>query len=233
MSDRTSQHPLRRILRSFGHAVEGIVYAARTQPNLRVHLLVAVAVLVATLFTHLRRSETIAVVVLVALVIAMELMNTAIESVVDLLTATHHPLAKSAKDAAAAAVFVVALAAVVVGALLFLPTLGFSVDIVVAVLSIVAILTIFGKALAPTGGSAFHGGSLSGHASLAFAAATLLALLVRHPIPIVLGYLVAALVAQSRVEGGIHTWPEVVRGALLGTAVTLLVGGALHGHLVL
>ena len=209
MSDRNAPHPFRRIARSFGHAVEGIVYAARTQPNLRIHLLVAVAVLTATLFTHLRRSETIAVVVLVGVVIAMELMNTAIESVVDLLTATHHPLAKSAKDAAAAAVFVV------------------------AVLAVVAILTIFGKALAPAGGSLLHGGYLSGHASLAFAAATLLALLVRRPVPIVLAYLVAAMVAQSRVEGGIHTWPEVLRGALLGTAVTLLFGGAVHGHLVL
>jgi len=233
MSEAPTQHPLRRIARSFGHAIDGIVYAARTQPNLRVHLLVAVAVLAATLFVHLRRSETIAVVVLVAVVIAMELMNTAIESVVDLLTATHHPLAKSAKDAAAAAVFVVALAALLVGALVFLPSFRFTVDVVVAVLAIVAILTIFGKALAPAGGSSLHGGSISGHASLAFAAATLLALLVPRPIPIALAYLVAALVAQSRVEGGIHTWPEVMRGALLGTAVTLLVGGALHGHLVL
>ncbi len=233
MSDRNAPHPFRRIARSFGHAIEGIVYAARTQPNLRLHLLVAVAVLTATLFMHLRRSETIAVVVLVGVVIAMELMNTAIESVVDLLTATHHPLAKSAKDAAAAAVFVVALAALVVGALIFLPTFRLPVDIVVAVLAVVAILTIFGKALAPASGSLLHGGYLSGHASLAFAAATLLALLVRRPVPIVLAYLVAALVAQSRVEGGIHTWPEVLRGALLGTAVTLLLGGAVHGHLVL
>ena len=233
MSDRNAPHPFRRIARSFGHAVEGIVYAARTQPNLRIHLLVAVAVLTATLFTHLRRSETIAVVVLVGVVIAMELMNTAIESVVDLLTATHHPLAKSAKDAAAAAVFVVALAALVVGALIFLPAFRLPVDIVVAVLAVVAILTIFGKVLAPAGGSLLHGGYLSGHASLAFAAATLLALLVRRPVPIVLAYLVAAMVAQSRVEGGIHTWPEVLRGALLGTAVTLLFGGAVHGHLVL
>jgi len=233
MSERNAPQPFHRIARSFGHAIEGIVYAARTQPNLRLHLLVAVAVLTATLFMHLRRSETIAVVVLIGVVIAMELMNTAIESVVDLLTATHHPLAKSAKDAAAAAVFVVAIAASIVGALIFLPAFRFPVDIVVAVLAVVAILTIFGKALAPTGGSLLHGGYLSGHASLAFAAATLLALLVRQPVPVVLAYLVAALVAQSRVEGGIHTWPEVLRGALLGTAVTLLLGGAVHGHLVL
>ncbi len=233
MSVQPLRERFQRIVRSFGHAIDGIVYAARTQPNLRIHLLVAVAVLAATLFAHLRRAEAIAIVVLIAVVIAMELMNTAIESVVDLLTATHHPLAKSAKDAAAAAVFIVALAAVVVGALVFLPTLRLPVDIIVAVLAIVAILTIFGKALAPTNGSALHGGAVSGHASLAFAAATLLALLVRQPIPIVLAYLVAVLVAQSRVEGGIHTWPEVMRGALLGTAVTLLIGGAIHGHLVL
>ena len=233
MSGQPLPDRLQRLVRSFGHAIEGIVYAARTQPNLRVHLLVAVAVLAATLFVNLQRGETIAVVVLIAVVIAMELMNTAIESVVDLLTATHHPLAKSAKDAAAGAVFIVALAAVVVGALVFLPMFRLPVDIIVAVLAIVAILTLFGKALAPANGSPLHGGAISGHASLAFAAATLLALLVRQPIPIVLAYLVAVLVAQSRVEGGIHTWPEVMRGALLGTAVTLLIGGAVHGHLVL
>ncbi|HUY11382.1 MAG TPA: diacylglycerol kinase [Candidatus Dormibacteraeota bacterium] len=220
-----------RLRRSFEHAVEGIIYAARTQPNLRTHFIIAIAVLIATLFLHLRITQIAVVIVLVALVIGLELMNTSIESVVDLLTATHHPLAKSAKDAAAGAVFIAAFAAVGVGALIFLPAFHLPLLLSFAVLAIVAILTVIGKALFG-GGTPLHGGAISGHASLAFAAATLVTLSVSRPIPALLAYLVAGLVAQSRVEGGIHSWGEVLWGALLGTLVALLIG-ALLGHLML
>src|SRR5579863_348758 len=90
-----------RFLRSFHHAFEGIIYATRTQPNMRVHFLIAALVLLATLILRLDRFYVVATLMLVSLVLSLELVNTAIESLVDLLTVTHHPLAKSAKDAAA------------------------------------------------------------------------------------------------------------------------------------
>ena len=93
-----------RFLRSFHHAFEGIIYATRTQPNMRVHFVIAALVLLATLILRLDRFYVVATIALIALVLSLELMNTAIESIVDLLTVAHHPLAKTAKDAAAGAV---------------------------------------------------------------------------------------------------------------------------------
>ncbi|HTU81837.1 MAG TPA: diacylglycerol kinase family protein, partial [Candidatus Acidoferrales bacterium] len=104
-----------RFWRSFHHAFEGIMYATRTQFNMRVHLAIAALVLVATLLLRLDRPYVIAVVVLIALVLSLELLNTAIEAIVDLLTVTHHPLAKTAKDAAAGAVLVGSIGAALAG----------------------------------------------------------------------------------------------------------------------
>src|SRR5690349_23769366 len=78
---------------SFHYAFAGILYAVRTQPNMRVHLVIAALVLVATLLLRLERIYVIAIVITIVIVLALELMNTAIEAVVDLLTVAHHPLA--------------------------------------------------------------------------------------------------------------------------------------------
>ncbi len=233
-----------KLLRSFNHAFEGIMYAARTQPNMRIHLVVAALVLIATLLLRLDRFYVIAVIVLIALVLALELVNTAIEAIVDLLTVAHHPLAKTAKDAAAGAVLIASSAAVVVGYLVFYQGItsgGASVfaavravpaNVALIALAVAAILTVVAKAW--TGrGSALQGGAVSGHAALAFAAATLLAMLYQRPLPALLGYLIAALVAQSRVEAKIHSIFEVIWGAILGSLVALAVYLLVHAHGVL
>ena len=104
-----------RFWRSFNHAFAGIMYAARTQPNMRAHLIISLLVILAALILRLGRDYVVDLVVIIAVVLALELLNTAVESIVDLLTVTHHPLAKTAKDAAAGAVLVASVAAVVVG----------------------------------------------------------------------------------------------------------------------
>jgi len=68
-----------RMMRSFHHAFEGIIYATRTQPNMRVHFLIALLVLLATLVLRLDRLYVVATITLIALVLSLELMNTAIE----------------------------------------------------------------------------------------------------------------------------------------------------------
>ena len=108
-----------KLLRSFHHAFEGIMYATRTQPNMRVHLVIAALVLAATLVLRLERFYVVATVVLVSLVLSLELVNTAVEAIVDLLTVAHHPLAKTAKDAAAGAVLIAAVGAAIAGYLIF------------------------------------------------------------------------------------------------------------------
>ena len=96
------------------------MYALRSQWNMRAHVAIAVLVLLAAYRLHVARGSLIALVFVIALVLVLELLNTAVEAVVDLTTSAEHPLAKAAKDCAAGAVLVGALAAVVVGALIFL-----------------------------------------------------------------------------------------------------------------
>ncbi|HKU67678.1 MAG TPA: diacylglycerol kinase, partial [Candidatus Baltobacteraceae bacterium] len=196
---------------SFHYAFSGILYAVRTQPNMRVHLFIAALVLVATLLLRLERIYVAAIVITIVIVLALELMNTAIEAVVDLLTVAHHPLAKTAKDAAAGAVLVATIGAVIVGYLVFYQGIqqgGTRVydavaqvpaNVILIVLALAAIGTIFAKAWVGRG-SPLQGGAVSGHTSLAFAAATGLALFYQRPLVAVLAYFMAFLVAQSRVE---------------------------------
>jgi diacylglycerol kinase (ATP) len=219
------------VLRAFHYAFEGIIYATRTQLNMRIHWVAAILVLAATQYLRLQRPYVIGIVIVVALVIGFELVNTAIESVVDLMTEQHHPLAKVAKDASAGAVLVVAFAAVIVGYLTFYEgilaggdqvyraALALPANAVFMALVIVGIVTIVVKARIGHG-SALQGGAVSGHAALAFAAATFIALLSKSALLASLALFLAILVTQSRVESGIHSAREVFFGGLLGAGVS-------------
>ncbi|GAC1305261.1 MAG: diacylglycerol kinase [Vulcanimicrobiaceae bacterium] len=229
-----------RVWAAFDYAFQGILYATRTQRNMRVHLIAASLAIMATLFLRLERSYVALVVICIALVIAMELVNTAVEAVVDLMTVAHHPLAKVAKDAAAGAVLVVSMAAVIVGYLAFyegVTASGVRVSAAVAsiprnyvfvTLVVVGVLTIFVKAFAGRRGSPLQGGAISGHASLAFAGATVIALLGGTLVLAILAFFLAFLVSQSRVEGGIHSFREVALGAVLGSTVSAALFMLVH-----
>jgi len=103
----------------FSCAIEGIIHSLRTERNLRIHVLAGILVMLAALFFQLPLRDMALLLVMVALVICMELMNTAIEKAVDLISPDWHKLAKIAKDAAAAAVLVAAIFSVLVAMLLF------------------------------------------------------------------------------------------------------------------
>lgn len=229
---------------AFHYAFAGIVYAVRTQPNMRIHLVIAAFVLLSALLLHLDRIYVIALVLTIAAVLSLELINTAVEAIVDLLTAVHHPLAKSAKDAAAGAVFVGSVGAVIVGYLAFYQGIQqggtrvydeiarLPANVVVVTLALTLIATLFFKARAG-GGSLIQGGAVSGHTALAFAAATGLAVLFQRPIVALLAYFLAFLVAQSRIEARIHTTMEALWGGILGVLVALAVYVLVRSHLVL
>ena len=109
-----------RIL-SFKHAFEGIISALKKEPNLKFHLIIALLVLFIGILLNLSTRDLVVVLILIGFVIAVELTNTAIETVVDGLTQDQHPAAKIAKDISAGAVLVAALTAAIVGTLIFLP----------------------------------------------------------------------------------------------------------------
>ena len=113
----------RSFWQSLGFAIAGVRHAFRSQRNLRIHVVIAGVVIIAALVLRISRAEWAVVVSLIALVIGLELLNTAIEALVDLSSPTSHPLAKIAKDTAAGAILLVALGSLAVGLIIFLPRL--------------------------------------------------------------------------------------------------------------
>ena len=224
------------LLESFNVAFEGIIHVLRTQRNMRLHFLVAVGVLVAALSFDVGRMELIVLLLAIAFVLIAEMVNTAIEAAVDVASTSFDPMAKLAKDIAAGAVLIAAINAIAVGYLVFsgavaerssrfldrLSTAPAELTLIALVLT--TLLVIATKAL--TGrGSPLRGGLPSGHAAVAFAgwmAVTLILDDSSHRFLISsLTFIMALLVAQTRVESGVHSTVEVLYGGLLGALVTL------------
>lgn len=110
------------LLISFKYAWAGVSYAFQTQRNFRIHIVIGTLAISLSVFLHLKLLEIAVIGLTIALVLALELLNTAIESVVDLtVKQSYHELAKIAKDCAAGAVLLSALAAVLVAGALLLP----------------------------------------------------------------------------------------------------------------
>lgn len=115
---------LRAFLSGFAYAAAGIAHTVRFQRNMRVHILIAAAVTVAGLVLGIGASDWAVVALAMGVVFTAEAMNTAVEHLVNLVSPDQHPHAKLAKDAAAGAVLLAALAAVGVGLAIFLPRLA-------------------------------------------------------------------------------------------------------------
>lgn len=223
---------------SFTWAFEGIVYVLRTQRNMQLHFAAGVTVLVLGLLLDLSRLELLAVLGAVSLVLVAEMVNTAIEAAIDAIVSGYHPLVKVAKDVAAGAVLVATVNALAVAYLVFYsrltepgdslllgvrrsPTHLVVVAVIVTVALVVALKAITGR------GTPLRGGFPSGHAAAAFAAWTAITFVsepLQHSALVsTLAFLMALLVAQSRVEAGFHSALEVLGGAVLGTGVTVVM----------
>ncbi len=226
------------IVESFNFAIEGIIHVLRTQRNMRIHFVVAVAVLVAALVFDISRLELIALLLAISFVLIAEMVNTAIEAAVDVASTSFDPMAKLAKDIGAGAVLIAAINALAVGYLVFsgqvadessrlldkLSEAPAELTLVALVLTIALVIAM--KALAGRG-SPLRGGWPSGHAAVAFAgwmAVTLVLDDTEHRFLVSsLALVMALLVAQTRIEAGIHSTLEVASGGLLGALVTLVV----------
>ena len=223
-----------RFIDAVNCAIEGIISAARTERHMRNHFITAMVVLLAALFLRVTPIEFALLTLSILFVLFAELMNTAVEAVVDLVTTDFHPLAKTAKDTAAGAVLVAAVGAAVMGYLILskyilpiyrevLVMFGTPSDLgtVVSVL-IVIIVVIMVKALTRKG-TPLHGGVPSGHAAVAFSIATSVSLNTRDPLVSALCVALAVMVSHSRLLMKIHTMTEVILGSLVGTSITLIV----------
>lgn len=225
---------IKKLVDSFNYAIEGIIYAVRTQRNMRIHMAVALCVLTACFFYDLNKIELLIIAITITMVIMAELINTAVESAIDATTNYYHPLAKIAKNTAAGAVLVTAINAVIVGYVIFWDKLTDITFVVITkikqsnpymillVLVIVCIATIVVKAIYGEG-TPLRGGMPSGHSTISFSIATIIALITEEPLCIMLSYLLAFIVAQSRVDSETHSILEVTVGALFGTLLTLFI----------
>ena len=225
------------VIESFNFAIEGVIHVLRTQRNMRIHFGAAVVVIVVSVAVGVSKIELIVLLLSIAFVLIAEMINTAIEGAIDAATTSFDPMAKLAKDIAAGAVLIASVNAVAVGYLVFAGKAADKTadvldrvrnapaEISLVALVLTVIIVIATKAW--TGrGTPLRGGLPSGHAAVAFAgwmAATYIVGDSHRFVVSALTFIMALLVAQTRVESGVHSTLEVAYGGALGALVTLSV----------
>lgn len=219
---------------SLNYALEGIVTAIKTERNMRFHIFIAILAVVLSLIFGITGSDLKSLSFAIALVFFAELINTAIEATVDITTTRYHPLAKKAKDVSAGAVLVVSINALVIGYIIFSKKIkkdtfemfrllrSSYVDTVLFIIFIVVIGVFIIKSYYKKG-KLLHGGMPSGHSAIAFGLWIGVSYATENIVVTILTFGIALLVAQSRIEGKIHSPREVLAGSLLGTSVTYIL----------
>lgn len=226
-------------INAWENAIKGIIYAVTTQGNIRKQLAIAVIVMLISLFFNLSRAEFLCLMFTIILIIVVEMINTAIETVVDLYTELYHPKAKIAKDVGAGAVVISVINALIVAYFLFFDKIS---DIGLAFLENIAnnpvhltfiavfitiILIVTVKAASTTNKHKFIKQNFmpSGQAGLAFAGLTVIWMNTRNIIILTLSFVLAIAVAENRIEAKKRTLSEVIAGATLGILVTIFIFG--------
>ena len=228
---------------AWGNATNGIIYSATTQRNIRIQLVLAVIVMVLSLFYGLNTAEFLCLLFAVFLVIFAELINTAIETVVDLFVDVYHPKAKISKDVAAGAVVLAACNALVVGYFIFfkeenLKAISDSIfnnmvkspmhlAFVAIMLVVIAVISMKAGCSKKTerGELVKEGFVPSGQSAIAFAALTAIWLNSKDIVTFTLALILSILVVENRVGSNARTKAEVVFGACMGVLIVLLIYG--------
>lgn len=228
---------------AWGNATNGIIYSATTQRNIRIQLVLAVIVMVLSLFYGLNTAEFLCLLFAVFLVIFAELINTAIETVVDLFVDVYHPKAKISKDVAAGAVVLAACNALVVGYFIFfkeenLKAISDSIfnnmvkspmhlAFVAIMLVVIAVISMKAGCSKKTerGELVKEGFVPSGQSAIAFAALTAIWLNSKDIVTFTLALILSILVVENRVGSNARTKAEIVFGACMGVLIVLLIYG--------
>lgn len=226
--------PIRRWINSANNAIEGVLHAARTQRHMRYHFYVAFAVLMASYALGVTKTEFLIISLSVIIVLAAELLNSAIENVVDIVSPGHHDKARAAKDIAAGAVLTTAFGAAVVGYIVLFPSMrrifeqGFVVtkhsqeeisiiSFILVLILVILLKAYFGKGLP------LRGGMPSGHTALAFSVWVSVTMTTQSVFASAVCFALAVVIGQSRVNLRAHKIREVVAGGGLGAGLTYLL----------
>ena len=228
---------------AWGNATNGIIYSATTQRNIRIQLVLAVIVMVLSLFYGLNTAEFLCLLFAVFMVIFAELINTAIETVVDLFVDVYHPKAKISKDVAAGAVVLAACNALVVGYFIFfkeenLKAISDSIfnnmvkspmhlAFVAIMLVVIAVISMKAGCSKKTerGELVKEGFVPSGQSAIAFAALTAIWLNSKDIVTFTLALILSILVVENRVGSNARTKAEIVFGACMGVLIVFLIYG--------
>jgi len=222
------------LIKSFNYAVNGIIYSLKHERNMKIHLIISIIVLLFGIFFSLDKLELLILFISMTLVFFTEMINTAIEGLSDLVSQEYHPTIKIIKDIAAGAVLITALNSIVVGYIIFFkdikpltldllqhiqqtPIHLTFIALILIVLIVIGIKSQFNK------GTPLQGGMPSGHSALAFGLMIIISNLANDALITTLALLMAILIAQSRIEGEIHTTWEVISGAMIGSLIGILV----------
>lgn len=226
--------PLRKWIDSANNAIEGILHAAKTQRHLRYHFYSAVAVLVLSYILGVERTDFLIISIAVILVLLAEMINTAIEYVVDMISPEHSEKARITKDVAAGAVLITAFGAAVLGYIILFPYFSRAfeqgIDIAkhskeeITLIAVILVLIIVVVLKAYSGkGHPLRGGMPSGHSAIAFSAWVAVTYITESFIASLLSFLLSVLIAQSRIAVKAHTPLEVIAGAILGAGITIVL----------
>ncbi|SHE64792.1 diacylglycerol kinase (ATP) [Seinonella peptonophila] len=227
-----------KFLKSIGYALEGLKYTLTTQRNMRIHFVIALVVLIISFYLPLNRLEVLILFLSIAMVLFAELLNTVLETIVDMVTQEFHPLAKIAKDVAAGAVLLTVGLAVIVGISIFYPYLNLLfVGVIseplrlpsVQLAGMIAFTFLFTLMLK---GWLSRYNRQSFEPSIAVSIASCIAALITFVIGnlaiAILSYLLVTMLVASRYRMK-PDWVPLGMGALIGTAIAiigvLLIGG--------
>jgi len=220
---------------SFNAAIEGFLHVIKTQRNMRIHFTIAVLVLLAGVYLNFDRVEIMILCLTITFVLVAEMLNTVIEFLLDRLIGTHDEKTKVIKDISAGTVLIASVNAIVIAYFLFFKHAIFSEfnkamlrlrqsdwHITFLAFILVTAVVILSKAILHKG-RPLRGGMPSGHAAISFSMCTIISFASGNVLVFTLAFILAFLVAQSRIRKGLHTFWEVFAGALLGTIITILV----------
>ncbi|MEJ6952021.1 diacylglycerol kinase [Natronospora cellulosivora (SeqCode)] len=223
-----------RLLDSFNYALAGLVHTFKTQRNMKIHFTISFLVLLASLFVEITKTELIIIFFAISLVIALELINTAIEVIIDMIAEEYRYRAKITKNIAASAVLIASMNAIIVAYLIFLDDIRtLSIELISQIkqepihfifinLALLFIVIVVLKAKKGHG-TPLEGGMPSGHSALSFSILTLVIYFTEDMIVISLVFFLALLVAQSRLQSRAHNFLEIMAGALIGIIFTMLI----------
>ncbi len=228
-----------KMLDAWKNAFNGIIYATTTQSNIKKQLLIAVVVVIISLFFNLNRAEFLCFLFTIVLIIFAEMVNTAIETVVDLYVDVYHPKAKIAKDVAAGGVVITTINALIVAYFLFfdkIADIGLNLiknitstpsHLAFAVIIITAIAILALIAYAKTNKHKIFNQNFvpSGYTTIAFAANTIIWILTDNFIVLMLSLIISIFVAEGRVEAKQHKLSEIIFSAAFGTVLVLVALG--------